>query len=192
MSEIDKVAPARVVTAARLIRGKGIDTLLTAFASLVEEEPGVCLEIAGEGKERPALEHLASRLGLGDRIRFRGWIPAHDMPAFFGPALVAALPSRVEEGHPMALREAALAGCALVGTDLGGIRDVVQQGETGLLVPPEDPHALAKALRHLLQNPDEARELGMMARKRALEYFQGRDQALQDLRARIYALGARR
>jgi glycosyltransferase involved in cell wall biosynthesis len=190
LNEAEKVDPPRVVTAARLIRGKGIDTLLTAFASVADEVPGAELEIAGEGKERATLELLASRLGLGDRVHFRGWIPAHQMPAFFSPAMVAALPSRVEEGHPMALREAALAGCALVGTDLGGIRDIVQQEETGFLVPPENPEALAEALERLLRNPSEARKLGATAKKRALEYFQQRDEALHDLRRRVYELAS--
>ena len=190
LDEAEKADPPRVVTAARLIRGKGIDTLLTAFASVVEEVPGAELEIAGEGKERAALERLSSSLGLGERVRFRGWIPAQEMPAFFGRALVAALPSRVEEGHPMTLREAALAGCALVGTDLGGIRDIVQAEETGFLVPPEDPEALAEALGRLLRNPGEARKLGATAKQRALEYFDERDQALLDLRGRVYALAS--
>jgi len=190
IGEAAKASPPVVVTAARLIRGKGIDTLLAAFASVAKEVPGVSLEIAGEGKERQVLERMAAELGLGDRVRFRGWIPAHEMPRFFGRALITALPSRVEEGHPMTLREAALAGCALVGTDLGGIRDIVLPGRTGILVPPDDQAALADALRGLLREPEEAIRLGKAARAEALGYFEGRDRALKGLRQRVYALAS--
>jgi glycosyltransferase involved in cell wall biosynthesis len=188
--EVAKAVPARLICAARLNKGKGVDILLRAFASVAGEFPGVILEIAGEGKERAALELLAGDLGIRERVPFLGWVRAEDMPTVFSRSLIAVLASRVEEGHPMALREAGLAGCALVGADLGGIRDIVLPGRTGILVPPEDAAALAEALRRLLGEPEEAIRLGKLARAEALSYFEGRDRALEDLRLRLYGLAS--
>ncbi|MGH2747960.1 MAG: glycosyltransferase [Actinomycetota bacterium] len=177
-----------VVCAARQIPGKGLDVLIRAFAEVVREFPDALLDIAGDGPERPSLEGLVGRLGLGHNVRFRGWVGSRDMAAFFGGAPIAVLPSRVQEGHPMALQEAALSGCALVGTDLGGVRDIVVPGRTGLLVPSEDPNGLARAICDLLADPDEARRLGDAAREDSIAYYGGRNAAVEDLRNRLAAL----
>jgi glycosyltransferase involved in cell wall biosynthesis len=178
----------RLITAARLISGKGIDVLLRAFAAVSDEFPQARLDIAGEGKDRAVLEGLARELRIQDRVRFLGWVPAHNMPLEFAGCLVAVLPSRVEEGHPMALREAALSGCALIGSDLGGIKDIVKPGKTGILGPPDDPSALARALRDCLLHPDRTRRFGRAARAEALAYFDRRERALAELRRRLYTL----
>jgi glycosyltransferase involved in cell wall biosynthesis len=110
------------------------------------------------------------------------------MPPFFGGARVAVLPSRVNEGLGMVLVEAGLAKCALIGTDVGGIRDIVRPDRTGILVPPNDPEALAEALRALLGHPEQARRLGEGARAEALAYLGRRDEAVQRVRERLAAL----
>jgi glycosyltransferase involved in cell wall biosynthesis len=181
-----------VVCAARLVRGKGIDVLLRAFTRVLEENPEASLEIAGDGPERQALAWLARSLGIASRVQFLGWIPATDMPAVYARARVAVLPSRWEEGLGMCLVEAGLAGCALVGSDLGGIRDIVRPGETGILVSPEDSHALAEAIVELLRNPDRATSLGRAAREAALAYLAKRETALEEVRRRMYELAAGR
>lgn len=85
----------------------------------------------------------------------------------------------------MVLVEAGMAGCALVGSDLGGIRDIVRPADSGVLVPPEDPVAMAEALRRLLDDRDEARRLGAGARAAALVYVGAREAALRELRQRF-------
>ncbi len=164
---------------------KGFDVLLRAFAVLAPEVDDVVLELAGDGPERDRLEGLAAELGLEQRVRFHGWLPAGRMRDFFAGALVSVLPSRVEEGLGMVLVEAGVAGCALVGSDLGGIRDIVRSASTGVLVPPEDPVATADALRRLLADRDEARRLGAGARAAALAYVGDREAALCELRRRF-------
>jgi glycosyltransferase involved in cell wall biosynthesis len=178
----------RLICAARLTPQKGIDVLVRSFAEVATEFPGATLEIAGDGKERAGLERLAEELGVQGQVRFHGWVPPPQIPSLFAGCLIAVLPSRVEEGHPKVLREAALAGCALVGADHGGIRDIVKPGETGILVPPEDVFALAEALRRLLRNTDEARRFGEAARAEAVKHFAGRGEALARIRQRVYAL----
>jgi glycosyltransferase involved in cell wall biosynthesis len=180
--------PTRVVCAGRLIPEKGFDLLIQAFTKISIEFPHVLLEIAGRGPERPALEALARQLGLLARVRFPGWLLPDQMPRFLAGALIAVLPSRVEEGLPTALVEAGVAGCALVGTDMGGTRDIVQSGRTGILVPANDADALAGALRRLLKDPDEARRLGQQARSKSLEYIERRESAQRTLRERLESL----
>lgn len=180
--------PIRVVSAGRLVPEKGFDELILAFAELAEDHPDVVLEVAGDGPQRGPLESLAMGLRIRERVTFHGWLSAQEMGRFFGGALVAVLPSRVEEGLPRMLLEAGMANCALVGTDLGGIRDIVEPGRTGILVPPNDPLAIADALRRLLRSPGEARRLGAAARARSLEYFAKRETALQSVRKQFNRL----
>jgi glycosyltransferase involved in cell wall biosynthesis len=180
--------PWKVVCAARLHREKGVDVLLRAFAQIAGELPDARLEIAGDGPERGPLEDLAGELGIDDRVRFRGWVQPPQMPELLGSALVAVLPSRVEEGRGRALQEAALMGCALIGSDIGGIRDVARPGQSGWLVPPGNPDALADALRSCLGDPEEAHRLGEAAQAQALAYYDQRGPALDRLRERLHEL----
>jgi glycosyltransferase involved in cell wall biosynthesis len=184
----DTTPARRIVCAGRLVPEKGFDVLLRAFAEVHAEFPDAILEIAGDGSERVELERLARFLNVGTAVRFHGWIPAGRMPEFWGGSLVSVLPSRVEEGLPTALVEAGLSGCALVGTDLGGIRDIIEPGRTGILVPPNDPPALAEALRTLFKDPEEARRLGAEAHDRALRRIEDRDSALGAIHERVELL----
>jgi glycosyltransferase involved in cell wall biosynthesis len=177
--------PTRLVSAGRFVPEKAFDVLILAFGQVFDEVPDVVLEIAGDGPERPSLQGLSKRLGIDARVRFPGWLRANQMPGFLSGAPVAVLPSRVEEGFPRLLIEAGLAGCALVGTDLGGIRDIVEPGRTGILVPVNDHEALAEALLLLLRYPDQARRLGTEARDHSRDYLARRDVALEAVKARL-------
>jgi phosphatidyl-myo-inositol dimannoside synthase len=178
----------RVVCAARLIPGKGVDVLIEAWPRVLDAFPDAVLVVAGEGPEGLRLRQLVERLGIEDRVEFPGWVAAFDLPSLYGGALVTALPSRVEEGHPLALEEAALAGCALVGSDLGGIRDIIEPGRSGLLVPPGDQRALASAICTYLGDPAVARQAGEAARAAALAYYERRAEGLARLRAKFDGL----
>lgn len=180
--------PTRLVSAGRLVPEKAFDVLILAFGEVFDEVPDVVLEIAGDGPQRSALEELAKRLGIDARVRFPGWLRADQMPRFLAGASIAVLPSRVEEGFPRILVEAGLAGCALVGTDLGGIRDIVEPGRTGILIPVNDHEALAEVLLRLLRDPHHARRLGTEARDRSRDYLARREAALEAVRARLELL----
>ena len=131
-----------VVCAARLERVKGVDVLIEAMA---DAPPAATLAIAGDGSERSALEALAEARAPG-RVRFLGRIDA--TPDLFRAGDVGALPSRAE-GLPLSLLEAQAAGLPVVATAVGGVADAVDP-DTGLLVPADDPVALASALRDAL------------------------------------------
>jgi glycosyltransferase involved in cell wall biosynthesis len=134
-----------IFTAARLERQKGLDYLLAA-AALV---PGAMFALAGDGSERPRLEREARRLGVEDRVIFLGH--RTDIPDLLASCDVFVLPS-LFEGLPLSVLEALAAGKPVVATSIGGTDEIVSDGETGLLVPPADSHALAEAVRTLLQD----------------------------------------
>jgi glycosyltransferase involved in cell wall biosynthesis len=148
----------------RLEHQKGFDTLIRALS----EVEGAQLVLLGEGHERAALEHLSRSVGVADRVIWAGW--SDDARRYLTTFDVFALPSRFE-GFPLAVLEALLARSAVVAADVGSVPEVVRDGETGLLVPPEDPVALARAIRRLLADARLRRRLGEQGRQLVLERF---------------------
>jgi glycosyltransferase involved in cell wall biosynthesis len=144
----------------RLSREKGPDVLLEAVARLGELP--VVVSIIGDGPERAELQAMAERLGIAGRIRWHGSVPAAGRLCSAFDAFV--LSSRTE-GTPIALLEAMAAAIPIVATTVGGVPDVVSVGEARL-VPPEDPAAIAAAIRTIHADPAAARELGRAARRR--------------------------
>src|SRR5438093_1234145 len=142
---------------------KGFAVLLGAFAGL--DAPEVDLLIAGDGPERRRLEALRERLGLGARVHLLGAMDRATVASLYRGARLVACPSRWE-GLPLVCLEAMASGRAVVASRVDGIPDAVSDGETGLLVAPEDPVALAAALRALLEDAPRRDRLG--ARGRAL------------------------
>jgi L-malate glycosyltransferase len=132
-----------VASIGRLSKEKGHRYLLQALAAARSNIPSIACLIAGDGPLRGTLESQARTLGLQAVCRFLGDVPK--IEAVFAAADVAVLPS-VFEGMPNAALEAMAMGCPVIATAVGGSREVVRHGETGFLVPPADPAALASAL----------------------------------------------
>ena len=160
--------PPIVGTACRLSSIKRVSELIRAIASVRERVPDVRLEIAGSGPERSNLENLVSDLGLTASVRFLGW--RDDLAAVMSRWSVFALFSS-DEGLPVALLEAMAAGLPSVASSVGGVPEVVENGRTGWLVPPEDGNALASRLTELLLDPALRRAMGVAAHARAAEQF---------------------
>ena len=156
----------------RLSPEKGLDVLLRALVDL----PGVTAVLVGDGPERDALEQLALELGVADRAIFTGRVP--ESRVYFPVLDVYVLASR-NEGLPLALVEAMLASRPVVATDVGSVSEAIADGETGLLVPPDDAPALVRAVRSLLDDPARAAALGEAARARAVESFSAQAMARQ-------------
>ena len=152
----------------RLHRQKGPDVLLQAAAMLCERMPNVHVVLAGDGPLRAQLACRAGELGLGERFHLLG--PRDDVPVLLADADLLALPSRWE-GMPNAVLEAMAAGKPSVAADVGGCREVIVDGETGLLVPPNDPAALAAAVERILADRELAARMGAAARQRAQREF---------------------
>jgi glycogen(starch) synthase len=157
----------RILFVGRLAPQKGVRTLVAATRLL--QSPGARVLLVGDGPERPALEREAGRLGLGDRVRFLGFVPHDRVPAILTHADLLVLPSLYEELGTVLL-EAMWAGLPIVASRTGGIPDVIEDGINGLLVPPGDPHTLAGAIDRVLGTPDLARRLAEAASQRAKEY----------------------
>ncbi len=142
---------AQLITVCRLVPAKGLDVLLHACAELKQRGCPFVLHIIGDGPMRKELEQLAKELHLYDDIIFYGYMlhPEEFMPFFD----IFVLPSRAE-AFGSVFAEAALCWLALVGTDVGGISEQIEDGVNGLLVPPDDAEALANALEKLVTDPD--------------------------------------
>lgn len=141
--------PGRFAFLGRLERQKGLDVLLLALGILKYRRMEFHLAVGGEGSLRTELERIASELDLSDRVTFVGRVT--DRSRFFEDRSVLVLPSRFE-GFPLVLLEAASHGQCVVASDVSGIPEIVDDGATGLLVPKEDPIALADALERLLRD----------------------------------------
>ena len=162
-----------VVGSVAMFRGsKGHDHLLEAFRLLRAEVPGARLLLVGDGIRRQWVESLARERGLGDAVVFAGF--RDDVPALLAAMDCFALASTRTEGVPQSLLQAFAAGTPVVATRIGGIPQVVEDGRTGLLVPPEDPRALAAALAAVLRDGAAARERAARARRLVEERFSHR------------------
>ena len=161
-------AEAQVVGIVATLRSwKGHRYLLEALARL--SRPDVLLAVVGDGPQREALERQARELRIERQVRFAG--NRDDVPAWMQAFDLFCLPSYANEGVPQALMQAMACGLAVVTTDVGSITEIVSHGETGVLVPPQDPDALAAALTRLIDRPAEREALGERAAAAARERF---------------------
>lgn len=144
--------------AGRLGPQKALGTALAALAVT----PGVTLVVAGDGPERSALESQARELGLGERVRFLGSVSRDVVLRLFRAADASVLPS-AWENFPHTVVEALAVGCPVIATKVGGVPEVVRDGENGLLVPPQDVAALAAALDRFFSDGDLAERLAEAA-----------------------------
>jgi glycosyltransferase involved in cell wall biosynthesis len=170
---VDRPVPGPVIgSIGRLSPEKGLDVLLRALVDL----PGVTAVLVGDGPERDALKRLALELGVADRTIFTGRVP--ESRVYF-PVLDVYVLASHSEGLPLALVEAMLASRPVVATDVGSVPEAIADGETGLLVPPNDADALARAVRSLFDDPARAAALGEAARARAEASFSAQAMARQ-------------
>ena len=148
----------------RHVPQKGFDILLQAFAQA--DPASHDLLLAGDGPERPALERLAADLSLGDRVRFVGRADRPLAVSLFAGCSFFVLPSR-QEPQGIVNLEAMAAGKAVLASRVGGVPEIVQDGETGLLVPAEDASALAEAIDRLTGDVSLRQRLGAAGKERA-------------------------
>lgn len=159
-----------IIGSVAMFRGsKGHDHLLDAFAKVHARRPDARLLLVGDGGRREWAEGLARERGVHGAVIFTGF--RTDVPALLAAMDCFALASTRTEGVPQSLLQAAAAGVPLVASRIGGIPEVIEDGVTGLLVPPEDPAALAAAIEATLADPAAAATRARAARKRCEERF---------------------
>ena len=162
----------RAVFVGRLVDWKAVDLLVRAVGA-VPDGPRVTLEIVGDGPERPALESVVRRAGLGDRVRFLGWLQPDQTAAAVRRSDVLVLPSLREAGGAVLL-EAMATGRPVIASDWGGPADLVPAA-AGILVPPASPGefvaALASELAALAEDPDRRLAMGEAGRRHVEKHF---------------------
>jgi len=187
-------APARaesetvtILSVGRAVEKKGYDDLLAALARLPAALPWRFIHVGGGALAR-ALKAEAERLGLSDRIEWRGARPQPEVLAAYREADLFVLAAKIaadgdRDGLPNVLVEAQSQGLPCIATDISGIPELIEDGKTGVLVPPGDPAALAAALTELIADPGRRRALGVAGAARVRTHF--------DMEAGIDALAAR-
>lgn len=152
----------------RIFPVKNHRLFLDAAARVAAEEPHARFVVVGDGILRPAMEQHSRELGLTDRVLFTSW--RRDLPRIYADLDVLVVSSD-NEGTPLSTIEAMASGCPVVATRVGGLTDLIAEGETGYLVPPGDAHAMASTIVRLFRNPQTAGFLGRAARAMAHERF---------------------
>ena len=159
-----------VLTVQRLYPRKGVATFLEAAALVARDVPEARFVVVGDGPERAALERRAAELGVGARVTFTGAIPNAELPDAYAAADVFAFHT-LHEGLGIVLLEALASGCPVVTTAAGGTLDIVRDGQTGLIVPPADAPAFARAVTRVLREPALSAALRARARRAAETEF---------------------
>lgn len=163
--------PPKVAFAGRLVREKGADVLLRAFAGAIARIPDAELLLIGEGPERESLNRLIADLGISASVSMPGYVGRREMECRLSTAWVQVVASRWAEPFGLVAAEAMMRGTAVVASACGGLPEIIQDGKTGFLFPPGDVEALSGALINLLQNRKLAEQMGRSGRKVALAHF---------------------
>lgn len=168
-SELGLAHNARLVGfLGRLSFEKGADILIRAAPAILRKQRTAHLVIVGDGPERADLERMAQELGVFKRVHFLGY--RQNIPEILSALHVVAVPSR-QAGFELILAEAMASGVAVVASRVGPIPEVIADGETGILVPPQDPEAFADAIIKLMGQPDRRKRMGEAGRARVRERF---------------------
>ncbi len=160
----------------RLVAKKGVEILVEAFARIAVRYSGWRLTVVGDGPDRKGLERRVSELSLGGRVEFAGRVANAALPAYYQragffvfPSLVAADGDR--EGFGLVAAEALGCECPVIAGDLPAVRDIIRDGETGLMVPPGNVEALAQAMKFYIENPEHAARLARRGRRHVVDRF---------------------
>ena len=158
-----------VVTTSRLHPDKGIDILISAAVIVLKIMPTMIFLIVGDGECRQKLKKQAELYGIEKAVHFLG--ARNDVRPFLESSDIFVLPSAFREGFGMSIVEAMAMGLPVVGTRLGGIPEIIEDGVNGLLVPPRDANSLARAIIRLEESPELATRLAQNGQQMTLEKF---------------------
>ena len=158
-------------TTCRLVKKKGVDDIIKAFAMVIHQYPDAHLTIMGDGPERLALENLAKKLGCGDKITFSGWACQEKVVSVLDKSHIFLLPSKKdkegnEEGIPNALKEAMAMGLISIGTFHAGNAELIENGISGFLIKEGDYQGLAQKMYYIIEHPEIWQSMQHAARKK--------------------------
>ncbi|MCS7187805.1 MAG: glycosyltransferase family 4 protein, partial [Armatimonadota bacterium] len=161
-----------IAETARMAPGKGHDVILKAIVELPPSERPIVL-MAGNGHEGEKLQRLAENLGLNQFVRFTGFVD-DVRTVLWASNVFVHVPNFFPEGVSVAILEAMAAGLPVIASKVGGIPEVVRNGETGLIVPPNDPKALAEAINELRKDKALCEKIGKQAQEWVREHHDAR------------------
>jgi glycosyltransferase involved in cell wall biosynthesis len=175
VKESDRADKKTILFVGRLIEFKGVEYLLRSLPEVLKHYPRLRALIVGSGPQEGSLMDLTRRLGLERHVEFRGSVPQAELPRLYSAADVFVLPSIISrtgetEGLGVVLLEAMACGTPAIGTDIGGIPDIIKDGETGFLVRQKDPDDLASKVIEIFDNEKLRREM----RQNALDHVRKR------------------
>jgi glycosyltransferase involved in cell wall biosynthesis len=151
-------------------KNKAVDELVRAFKPVASDYPELDLLIVGDGPDRPALERIIEETQLRKRVELLGAMRQDDLWPLYKAARLFAAPSRRNEGFPLVFLEALAAGTPVIGTNVGGVREVIRNEQNGLIVGEGDIGGLESAMRRLLEHPDLRRRMGEQGREDVKRY----------------------
>ncbi len=160
----------------RLVEKKGVEHLIAAMPLVLKEHPDLHLSIVGHGPLFGNLQELCAKLGVTENVEFTGAVTNQDIPRYLQRSAITVFPSIVtdsgdQEGTPVAVMEALACECATIVSDYPGARDIIEDGENGVLVDQKEPNQIAAAINHLLANPDIRKKLGAAGRQTVLRDY---------------------
>jgi glycosyltransferase involved in cell wall biosynthesis len=168
-SRLGRVPGLKILNAKALVAKNGQEYLIRAMPEIVRRVPSTVLEIAGDGEERRRLQELVSNLSMDEHVKFLGTVPHSRIPSLISKTDLVAVPSiqvaDVEEASSILLVEAMASGKPVVASDIGGLRESIDDGRSGVLVPDRDPEAISAAVIDLYLNPEKARAIAEVARE---------------------------
>jgi glycosyltransferase involved in cell wall biosynthesis len=160
-----------VFSVRRLVYKNGLDTLMQSVPLVAQQHPDVLFIVAGKGPSRKLIENRIKELKIENNIQLAGFVPDELLPTYYGAADTFVLPSASGEGLPLVLLEAMSCGLPVIATTVGGTPEIVAHNKNGVLIPPKNPQAMAKAITELLSNPNLEQKLGKQARHNVEERF---------------------
>jgi len=170
----DKVGIIKIGYVGRLIEGKGLEDLFGAIAILKSQNLEFNCLIFGNGPMEEKLKETAEKLGINDKIEWQGFVPYSKVPEALSQIDIFVYPSW-HEGFGRAIMEALAMGKAVVATNVGGIPDLIKDGENGFLVFPNNPQELVLKIKELLENKELREKFGKAGRKWVSEHFEWND-----------------
>lgn len=178
-----------VVYAGRLVPEKGVDILLRAFAQTKTQISQARLLLAGDGTEKTKLEKLSQNLDIADSVTWLGYLPQEEMERRFAGAWVQVVPSQWAEPFGNVTTEAMMRGTAVIASAVGAQPEIVVEGKTGFLVPPNDVSAWSEIMSRLLSNSSLTEQMGKAGRDRAISQFSEttRNQKFLEIYTRLQA-----
>lgn len=181
-----------LVSTCRLVKKKGIDDAIKAFAHVIQKYPKLHYFIIGDGSERTYLELLIYQLNLQNNVTLCGWKNQDELVSLLNKAHIFLLPSKRgddgnEEGIPNALKEAMAMGLIAIGTWHAGTPELIDHGKSGFLVPENNVCQLARTIEHVIEHPEIWQSIGLSGRKKVEKHFETK-QSIKKLEKIFYQL----